>query len=210
MKNIERRTILKAIAAGVYIGIAGLVYLSLENHIIGSLLFSFGLLVIVNRGYYLYTGKVGYSFPYSKGYLIILLKILLGNMIGIAIVAFLFRLTGISEVVNAGSELFASKIEHTWYETLTLSIFCGMMVYIAVESYKNVKNDLAKVIILIFAVMIFILSKFEHSIVNMLYFSLSDTINLKGILYLLIMIFGNAVGAIFLNSIEMKLNKNIE
>ncbi|MCK5732364.1 MAG: formate/nitrite transporter family protein [Tenericutes bacterium] len=209
MKNIEKSTLLKAIIAGVFIGIAGLVYLSLENHIIGALLFSFGLLVIVNRGYYLYTGKVGYLIPYSKGYFIILLKTLLGNMIGIAIVAFLFRFTGISEVISAGSDLFALKIEHAWYETLVLSIFCGMMMYIAVDSYKNLKNDLAKVIILIFAVMIFILSKFEHSIANMLYFFLSDIFTLKGVLYLLIMILGNAVGAVFLNYIELKFKTNI-
>jgi len=208
MKKNTETTFLKAIIAGMYIGIAGLVYLSLENHIIGALLFSFGLLVIVNRGYNLYTGKVGYLLPYSKGYLLILLKTLLGNIVGIVVIAFLFKLTGISEVVNAGNDLFTLKIEHAWYETLALAILCGMMMYIAVDSYKNVKHDLAKVIILMFAVMVFILSKFEHSIANMLYFFLSDTITIKGILYLLIMIIGNAVGAIFLNLVEIKLAKN--
>lgn len=135
-------------------------------------------------------------------------KTLLGNLIGIAAIAFLFRLTGISEVVSSGNNLFALKLEHAWYETLALSIFCGMMMYIAVDSYKNVKHDLAKVIILIFAVMIFILSKFEHSIANMLYFFLSDAITLKGILYLIIMVLGNAIGAIALNLTEKIITKN--
>jgi nitrite transporter NirC len=205
--NNKENALLKAIIAGMYIGIAGLVYLSLDNHIIGAFLFSFGLLVIVTRGYYLYTGKVGYLVPYSKGYLMVILKTLLGNIIGIAVIAFLFRLTGISSVVTAGSDLFALKIGHAWYETLALSIFCGMMMYVAVDSFKNVKHDLAKVIILIFAVMIFILSKFEHSIANMLYFFLGDTYTLKAILYLVLMIIGNAIGAIVLNLIETKLSK---
>jgi len=205
--NIKENALLKAILAGMYIGIAGLVYLSLENHIVGALLFSFGLLVVVTRGYYLYTGKIGYLLPYSKGYLMTILKTLLGNIIGIAGVAFLFRLTGISAVVTAGSNLFALKLGHAWYETFALAIFCGMMMYIAVDSFKNVKHDVAKVIILVFAVMIFILSKFEHSIANMLYFFLGDTFTLKAILYLILMILGNAVGAIFLNLVETKLTK---
>jgi nitrite transporter NirC len=199
--------LLKAIIAGIYIGIAGLVYLSLDNHIIGALLFSFGLLVIVTRGYNLYTGKIGYLLPYTKGYIMVILKTLLGNILGIAAVAFLFRLTGISSVVTAGSDLFALKMTHTWYETLALAIFCGMMMYIAVDSFKNVKHDIAKVIILVFAVMIFILSKFEHSIANMLYFFLGDAYTLKSILYLVLMILGNAIGAIALNLVETKLAK---
>ena len=206
--NFKDNVLLKAIMAGVYIGVAGLVYLSLDNHVIGAFLFSFGLLVVVTRGYYLYTGKVGYLLPYTKGYLVVLLKTILGNMIGIAIIAFLFRLTGISSVVATGSDLFAAKLGHAWYETLALAIFCGMMMYIAVDSYKNVKHDFAKVLILVFAVMIFILSKFEHSIANMLYFFLSDMYTLKAFLYLLLMILGNALGAVILNIVETKLAKS--
>jgi len=208
MKKIKENIFLKAIMAGIYVGIAGLVYLSIDNQIIGSLLFSFGLLVIVSRGYYLYTGKVGYLLPYSKGYLLILLKTLLGNLVGIAIIAFLFRLTGISSVVLAGNDLFTLKLDHAWYETIVLAIFCGMMMYIAVDSFKNVKQELAKVVILIFAVMIFILSKFEHSIANMLYFFLSSVITIKGILYLALMILGNAIGSIILNLFEVKFKKH--
>ena len=81
------------------------------------------------------------------------------------------------------------------------------MMYIAVDSFKNVKHDLAKVMILVFAVMIFILSKFEHSIANMLYFFLGNTFTLKAILYLILMILGNAIGAITLNLVETKLAK---
>ncbi|MBU0996586.1 MAG: formate/nitrite transporter family protein [Firmicutes bacterium] len=203
----SKNALLKSIVSGIYIGIAGLVYLSVDNQIIGALLFSFGLLVIVNRGYFLYTGKVGYLLPYSKGNLRILLVTLLGNMMGIALIAYLFKLTGNQSVVTLGNDLFSLKIDHTWIETLALSIFCGMMMYIAVDSYASVKYDLAKVLILIFSVMIFILAKFEHSIANMLYFFLSETLTWKGVLYLLIMIFGNAIGAISLNLIEKRLSK---
>jgi nitrite transporter NirC len=186
------------------IGIAGLVYLSVENNVIGALLFSFGLLVIVGRGYFLYTGKIGYLLPYNKELLSTLIITLLGNIIGIAVISFLFRLTGLSEVITAGSDLFELKIGNMWYETFALAIFCGMMMYIAVDSFKNVKHDFLKVIILVFAVMVFILAKFEHSIANMLYFFLSDSYTLKGVLYLIIMVFGNAIGSILFRLIEIR------
>jgi formate transporter len=205
MTNTHQNVFLKAIMAGVYIGVAGLIYLSLDSKIIGSLMFSFGLLVVVTRGYYLYTGKVGYLFPYQKGYLVVLLETLLGNMIGIASIAFLFRLTGISSVVIEASALYDLKLTHLWYETLILSIFCGMMMYIAVDSFVKVSHDFAKIIVLVFAVMIFILAKFEHSVANMLYLFLSDSYSIKSFLYLIIMIIGNGIGGITLNLVETKL-----
>lgn len=201
----HQHVFLKAIMAGVYIGIAGLIYLSLDNKIIGSLMFSFGLLVVVTRGYYLYTGKVGYLLPYQKGYLSILLKTLLGNMIGIASIAFLFRLTGITSVVADASLLYDIKLGNLWYETLVLSIFCGMMMYIAVDSFTKVKHDFAKIMILVFAVMIFILSKFEHSIANMLYLFLSDSYSIKSFICLILWIIGNGIGGVTLNLVETKL-----
>ena len=204
--NTHQHVFLKAVMAGVYIGIAGLIYLSLDNKVIGSLMFSFGLLVVVTRGYYLYTGKVGYLLPYPKGYLWILLKTLFGNLVGIATIAFLFRLTGISSVVIEASSLYEMKLSHLWYETLVLSIFCGMMMYIAVDSFVKVKHDFAKIMILVFAVMIFILAKFEHSIANMLYLFLSDSYSVKSFMYLIIMITGNGIGGVILNLVESKLD----
>ena len=57
MKN----TLVKAVYAGFMIGVGGVVYLALENKIVGALLFSFGLLTIVNQGFFLYTGKIGFA-----------------------------------------------------------------------------------------------------------------------------------------------------
>ena len=56
-----KEMLLKSVYAGFMIGIGGIVYLSVENKLAGSLLFSFGLLTIVTQGFYLYTGKVGFG-----------------------------------------------------------------------------------------------------------------------------------------------------
>ena len=54
--------LIKSIFAGIMIGIAGTVYLRVDNNIVGSFLFSIGLLVICMYGMNLYTGKIGYIF----------------------------------------------------------------------------------------------------------------------------------------------------
>lgn len=192
----------KACLAGLFIGIAGLIYLSVENKVIGAILFSFGLLMVVTKGYYLYTGKVGYLLPYTKGYLIVLLKTLLGNIVGIGFVGLLFRFAGIQSVIDAAETLSLAKLDHLWYETLILAVFCGMMMYVGVQGYKAMKLDIMKVLIVILVVTIFILSKFEHSIANMLYFFLGNTWSLQAILFTGLWIVGNGIGAVILNLLE--------
>ena len=82
-----------------------------------------------------------------------------------------------------------------------------MMMYVGVQGFKTMKIDLMKVFIVILAVTIFILAKFEHSIANMLYFFVGNTWSFKAVLYTVIWIFGNGIGAVILNLIETKLDK---
>ena len=51
--------LIKAIMAGIMIAIGGTIFLSMEDKIIGAILFSIGLFIIVTRDLNLYTGKVG-------------------------------------------------------------------------------------------------------------------------------------------------------
>lgn len=204
---IKERILLKAMMAGIFIGIAGLIYLSVENKVLGAVLFSFGLLMVVTKGYFLYTGKVGYLLPYSKGYLLILGKTILGNIVGIGLVGLLFRFSGQEAIIDQAALIVTSKLDRTWYQTLILAVFCGMMMYVGVQGYKVMKLDLMKVFVVILAVTIFILAKFEHSIANMLYFFVGNAWSVKGIAYIGIWIIGNGVGAVFLNLIEDKLEK---
>lgn len=203
----KERVLMKAMMAGIFIGIAGLIYLSVDNKVLGAILFSFGLLMVVTKGYFLYTGKVGYLLPYSKGYLLILGKTILGNIVGIGMVGLLFRFSGQETVINQALTIVGAKLGNTWYQTLILAIFCGMMMYVGVQGYKAMKIDLMKVLVVILAVTIFILAKFEHSIANMLYFFVGNAWSLRGIAYIGLWIMGNGIGAVFLNLIEVKLEK---
>ena len=67
--NIE--ILIKSILAGIMIGIGGTIYLSLDNKIVGSILFVIGLFIIVVYSFNLYTGKIGYLINnFNKKYII--------------------------------------------------------------------------------------------------------------------------------------------
>ena len=77
---------LQGIGAGLAISIGGTVYLSVEQPVVGSVLFAVGLYAIVLNGLYLYTGKVGYLVEQEKPapYLMLLLATWTGNLLGTA------------------------------------------------------------------------------------------------------------------------------
>ena len=76
---------IKAVYSGFMIGIGGMIYLSVENKIIGSLLFSFGLLTIVTQGFYLYTGKIGFVRKIAE--LVDMAVVIAGNYVGTLLAA---------------------------------------------------------------------------------------------------------------------------
>ena len=73
----------KSFLAGILIGLGVLINSQSECHALGALLFSFGLLTIIQMKLYLYTGKIGY---FSELHDIkFLLTVLIFNCVGIAV-----------------------------------------------------------------------------------------------------------------------------
>ncbi len=192
-------TLIKAIMSGILVGIGGILYVSSQDKFIGSILFSFALILIVARGYNLFTGKVGYLLPYKKGYLKILGLTLVGNTIGVLFTSSLFLLSGKNIAINQAQSLFLSKLDQMWYETLVLAIFCGFMMYLAVDSYHKIKNQGAALAVVIFSVSIFIVAGFEHSIADMVYLFLGRVFTFEALIFMVIVVIGNLIGAVTLN-----------
>jgi nitrite transporter NirC len=201
---MNKNVVVRGIYAGILIGLASLLYLSVENAYLGSLLFSLGLLVVCAEGLYLYTGKVGYL-ARQKNYLKTVITTLVSNAIGITFVSVL-GLIAKPNLVHKARLLVDVKLNNPIESVIILSMFCGMMMYIAVEGYQRISNETAKVLVVVFAVMIFILAKFEHSIANMTYLIVSKTFTLKSLFYLLLMIFGNGIGASILCYTDKKID----
>ena len=195
--NIE--ILIKSILAGIMIGIGGTIYLSLDNKIVGSILFAIGLFVIVVYSFNLYTGKIGYLINnFNKKYIRELIITLIGNFIGTFFVGFILKYTRIYTMISEKAKTLADiKLNDTLISILILSFFCGILMYLAVNTYKEVK-DIGKYLAVFLGVIVFILCGFEHCIANMYYFSVSSTWSLNTLLYLLVMILGNSLGGILI------------
>lgn len=185
-----------AMLAGAMISMGGIVYLSVENKVIGAFLFSIGLFFVVSRQFNLFTGKVGYLVENDSAYLLRLLIIWLGNFVGAYITAALMRMTRQTAIVEKALSLSDVKLNDTMVSIFILAVFCGVLMYLAVDCYKTLDFGIGRVFAVMMAVMVFILSGFEHCVANMFYFSLAGVWSAKAFAYLLIMSLGNGVGAV--------------
>ncbi len=179
-----------AMLSGILIGCGCLVYMSVANNVVGSFLFSFGLITIVLRGYLLYTGKIGYI--WDKEILKLIPVIVLGNLLGTTLLSLIVPET--STLIEKAVSLTEPKFLKSLSQILFDSIGCGAMMYLAVDGYR-IKNNL---LLLIFPVMIFILCGFEHSIADMLYLGCAGVLyTMDGLKFIALVIMGNAIGALF-------------
>ena len=200
--------LIKSIFAGIMIGIAGTVYLRVDNNLFGSFLFSIGLLVICMYGMNLFTGKVGYVLINKFNYIYELLITIVGNFIGTFLVARLVLLTRFKSVSDKAIDLVNLKLNDNLLSIFILSILCGILMYIAVNNYKKINNEIGKYSCIFMCVMVFILSGFEHSIANMYYISVANLLSFKSLLYILIMLLGNSVGSILIALYYNRFYKN--
>ena len=199
--------LIKGIYAGIVIGIGGIAYLAIENKIAGSFIFSFGLLTVCMYSFNLYTGKVGYILENKISYVIELLISLIGNFLGTFLVGNLMRLTRFENYIETAKNIVNVKLNDNLLSIFILAIFCGMIMYIAVNNYKKEKNVIGKYMTIFMGVMAFILCGFEHCVANMFYFSIAGVFSFKVFYYLLVMILGNSLGSIIIAFYYNRYNK---
>lgn len=200
---------LKGILAGVAISFGGLVYIMTRkltgNAVAGAYLFSIGLILVCNFGYFLYTGKICYLIDELKNktkpnYILQLILGYLGNVIGALIFGFACKL--VLDMPEFVETMISSKVNDEWYSLIIKGMFCGILIYLAVEGFKKSQTAIGKYIILILCVGTFIVCGFEHSIADAFYFSLSDNL-LETIIPLLFITLGNTIGGLLFPVIKL-------
>lgn len=202
-----KKNLTKGILAGIMIAIGGTAYLSLENKLFASVLFAIGLFVILTNNLNLYTGKIGYLVTNStSAYGKEVFTTLIGNFIGTFASACILKQTRLNIIAEAQS-VSETKLNDSVTSIFILSLFCGLLMYLAVEGYKS-NDNFAKYLGVFLCVSVFIICGFEHSIANMFYFTLANSWSLKAFAYLLIMILGNTIGGIFFPLTNKLINVN--
>ena len=116
---------LSAVLAGLCVGFGGIVFLSVDNKVIGSAAFTIGLFVICTFGFHLFTGKVCYVLQNDRNYALDLPVIWLGNLIGTGLTAGCAALTRIGPAVQEkAASLCQVKLNDSLF-SLFLLILCG-------------------------------------------------------------------------------------
>ena len=183
----------KSTLAGLLISLGATAFLTVDNKIVGALLFSIGLTAVILLEANLYTGKIGYV--NSKAKLISATLILIQNLL----VALVCGLIFYSTKNNICENLWLNKLTKSWYEFLFDSIGCGICIYLSVELYKKTGS----IFVIVLGVLVFILSGFEHCIADIFYLSASMSFDLKSILYILIAIIGNSIGSLLIRFLQL-------
>ncbi len=227
--------LVRAMLAGIIIGFAIIFTLKAINGLylaespaatlVGGLTFGVALVLIIYGGAELFTGNTMYfTTATMRGYttkmdtMKVWLICLIGNGLGGLAFALLFSQTGILQELGMNNWLFAvseTKIHHSTWEIFTRAIFCNWMVCLAIFIPKNMKNELAQIMMMMVLVAVFFASGFDHVIANMALFSIAlivphpDTITFAGAMHnLLPALAGNIIGgAVFMGMIYTWLNK---
>lgn len=183
--------------AGMLIGLGGYGFLGVESREIGALLFCVGLYAVLVLGTPLYTGRCGYAFSKDscgiKEYAIMLLN----NLLGAALLGLAFGAmgTGVKDVVAMAQ----GKLNQSAVQTLLRSIGCGMMMFIAVDTWKRLRGP-ERALGILLAVPVFILAGFEHCVADAFYFAAAFgkglILNIRLVPFMLLAILGNTLGSL--------------
>lgn len=168
-KNMTN-TFRSSVLSGVAVAIAGWGFLAYPN-IIGAVIFSFGLLTVVNYKLKLYTGTAGFvPLRYEDGRsrwlkaIGELLFILAGNIIGCLLVSLLTRMSPL-DLGNAAQNILASRLAIGPLKAGLLAIGCGFIMTTVVTFARE-----GKPLALLFGVPLFINCGFPHCLADAFYY----------------------------------------
>lgn len=174
----------KSVGASVLISLGDYALLKLGNPI-GPVIFAFGLLGVCYLGQNLFTGKCGFLFedkiPLKNLILILTINLLAGYLMGIC-----FSFCDSEVVSSAVNKVSSWDISVTFF---LKSIFCGIIMYLAVLMYRR-----GTPLGIIYGIPLFIFCGFQHCIANIITLGVARTFHWSIILCIL----GNFLGSLFI------------
>ncbi len=193
------KTFVSGILAGMSIALGGVIFLSVENRMLGAFLFTVGLFSVCGFGFHLFTGKVCYVFQNDRDYAVRLPVIWAGNLVGTGLVAGAAALTRSGPALSEkAAALAAVKTGDSLVSLFFLGLLCNIFIYIAVEGYGKLQHEVGKYLALVFGVMGFILCGTEHCVADMFYFWMGGAWSGRAVLAILAITAGNCAGGVLL------------
>ena len=161
---------LSAVMAGICISIGCIVNLQVGG-IAGAVLFTFGLITVVHYKYALYTGTAGFINSFDSLYDLFAI-ILLGNIAGCFITTVGLNVTDcMQELHDKVIPIAENRASQSIWSALLRAIFCGFLMTTAVKFARE-----NRWLPLLFAVPLFILAGFYHSIADTFYMMINNKV----------------------------------
>lgn len=194
MKHLK--VIISAFLAGIIFSVGAFAQIELSaSKIAAAVLFGGGILVIFTLKLDFFDGKIGYTFFDSKNTdkrFLKSLEALLGNIIGCAACGL-----ALSTVCRSVASVMAdSFIESSPVAVLVKSLFCGALLFAATHCYIRTNGSAAGCLISLIAASAIPLCGFAHAASEIFYIFAALKFDINVLLYLLMTVAGNAVGAI--------------
>jgi formate/nitrite transporter FocA (FNT family) len=189
MKSIIKSSILSAILIGF--GVAVSLYADAP---IGTFLFAFGLIGVCYLGADLFTGKCGYYWRESNRKRLDLVIILIVNLVAGWGFGALLSLADPALITEA-TEKITSWEEMSIFAYFLKSVFCGAIMYIAVNIWKSNSN-----LGIIYGIPLFIFCGFQHCIANIIVLGIANAFS--PLIFLCIL--GNLLGSIIIDLLTPK------
>ncbi len=200
-----------SVLSGIMISVGGTIYLSCMAKgwtPLGAVLFAAGLYTICLYGFNLYTGKVGYiayhfkDFEYIKLVVLILVFNLLTTYLLGIVASYAFPC-----IVEPAKKLYKAKLSAPLLRLLITGIFCGLLMFLAVDAWKKGSQ-----IGCFIYIPVFILSGFDHSIANSFYNGaangFANAFTVQNLLVILTVVAGNAIGGMVVPVFTREWKKN--
>ncbi|GHV96993.1 transporter [Lactobacillus nasalidis] len=222
LKNNPLGYVLLSLLAGMYIGFGILLAFTVGSqlgtnpaaNLIKGLIFGVALSLVVIPGAELFTGN---NFVMGAGLLekkvkfsqalLLWLVCWIGNLLGAALLAWMFVQSGLDlpTVAAVFGKAAAAKAAAPAGQLLLRGILCNILVCLAVWSGFQSKSDSAKLIMVFWCLLAFFATGFEHSVANMTTFAVAlmspaagaGTVTAGGMFYNLLWVtLGNMIGGI--------------
>lgn len=234
LKDSKAKYMLRAALAGVYIGFGIMVSYRLGEYfydthsaatpIVSSIFFGLALVLILYGGGELFTSNTMMMTISSlkkattwKETIENWIACYSGNLLGAVFFGILIMLSGIfisPEKTQYMMETVSMKMNAPAYQLFFRAILCNWLVCLAVWIPLNIKGDGAKISVTMLLVFAFLVSGFEHSVANMVLFSIAllvphpETVSLAGSVFNLVPVtLGNIIGgAFFVGTLYVYLN----
>ena len=169
MKTISKNFVL-AFLAGFVIALGCLINLISQNPVVGAVFFTTGLFLVLTRGYDLFTGKVAYISDNDYKYSLNLILMWFGNLAGAFTLAMMTRFSALyNKISEKSTTVVETKLTQTHLSVFILATLCGVIIFLAVENFKNNQHEFGKYLGLVFLIPLFIICGFEHCVANMYY-----------------------------------------